>query len=264
MINNILHGKTALITGASSGLGVDFARLLAERGCHLVLVARREERLKAVQHELVERYGVRVAVIPMDLTAENAPQDLYDQMRTSSVVVDVLINNAGYGLFGAFIDIPWTRQANMLELDIITLTHLSQLFVTDMVQRNFGYILQVSSNGAFQPTPTYATYAAAKSYVLSFSEALSYELRDTNVRCTAVAPGITATEFLSVSGQRPSLYQRLVLMKSEEVAQIGIDAMLQGKASVVPGWHNALAAWSNRLIPRRLQAAIAYRAMTMR
>jgi short-subunit dehydrogenase len=258
-----LQGKYALVTGASSGLGVDFARQLAARGCHLILVARREQQLRAVQQEISGRYGVDVAIIPMDLAQPNAPQTLYDQITASGKTVDVLINNAGYGLYGRFTEIEWEREKNMLELDIITLMHLTKLCVKDMVARNFGFVLLVASIGAYQPSPLYASYSAAKSFVLNFGEALNYELRGTNVRCTVISPGITATEFLKVSGQQASLYQRMAMMQSPDVTRIGIESMLKGKPSVVPGRLNALTAWSNRLMPRRLSAAIAYRLMTM-
>ena len=168
--------------------------------------------------------------------------------------MDVLINNAGFGLYGAFLEIPWERERAMLELDIVTLTHLTKLFVKDMVERRFGYVLLVASIGAYQPSPTYATYSAAKSYVLFFGEALHYELRKTGVNVTVVSPGVTKTEFLDVAGQQPSLYQRTMMMASPDVTRIAVDALLKGKASVVPGYKNAALAQSTRLMPRQLAA----------
>jgi short-subunit dehydrogenase len=152
----------------------------------------------------------------------------------------------------------------MLELDILVLTRLTKLFGRDMAARRFGYILQVASNGAFQPTPTYASYAAAKAYVLSFGEALAYELRHAGVSCTVLAPGVTDTSFREVAGQRTTLYQRLVMMQSRDVVRIGVEAMLERKSSVVPGWANVVAAWGTRFLPRQWSAALAYRTMTMR
>jgi short-subunit dehydrogenase len=259
----VLKGKTALITGASSGLGVDFATILAERGCNLVLVARREERLHALAEELTHKHGVQAHVIAMSLAQLGAAQDLYDRIGGLHLTVDVLINNAGFGVYGPFMEIPWEREEEMLRLDIITLVHLTKLFVRDMVARNFGYVLQVSSIGAYQPSPTYATYSAAKAFVLSFGEALNYELRATNVKVSVLSPGVTATEFLQVAGQRKSLFQRLSMMQSRPVAEIGIAAMLRGKPSKVPGVMNAVTAWSLRFIPRRLQAAMASAAMQL-
>jgi hypothetical protein len=257
-----LQGKWALVTGASSGLGTDFARQLAMRHCNLILVARRADRLNDVQQEITNQYGVDVMTIPMDLGEPDAPQRLYDATHEAGHAVDVLINNAGFGLHGHFIDIPWERERAMLELDIIALMHLTKLFGQDMVARKSGYILQIASVGAYQPTPTYASYSAAKTFVLYSSQAIRYELRKSGVSCTVLSPGITATEFLAVAGQERTLYQRLMMMKSADVARIGIEAMLKRRASIVPGWLNALLAGSTRLIPHGLSAAIASRLMT--
>lgn len=230
-------------------------------GANLVLVARREEQLREVAAE-AERHGVSARVVAMDLSTPDAPQRLYDQLEAEGVAVDVLVNNAGFGLHGPFLEIPWEREHNMLELDIVTLVHMTKLFTRAMAARRFGYVLQVSSIGAYQPTPTYASYSAAKAFVLSFGEALNHELKDTGVKVSVLSPGVTATEFLAVSGQQPTLYQRLVMMKSPDVVRIGLSAMLKGTPSVVPGFINAVSAWSNRLIPRRVSTMVAERLMT--
>ncbi len=256
-----LRGRRALVTGASSGLGADFARLLARQGCHLVLVARREERLRALADELRATQRVSVEVRPLDLTARGAPEALHARLRGERLDVDVLVNNAGLGLYGPFLDIPWEREEHMLRLDILALVQLTRLFVQDMRARGFGRVLLVSSIGAFQPTPLYASYSAAKAFVLSYGEALDYELRGSGVSCTVLAPGVTATEFLQVSGQKPTWYQRLMMMRSEDVARAGLRAMRARRSSVVPGVMNALGAFSMRFLPRRLAAAVAYRTM---
>ena len=257
----MLNGRLALVTGASSGLGIDFARNLAARRCNLVLVARRENLLRAQQSEIADRYGVDVEIVPMDLALPDAPQLLFDRVRETGKAVDILLNNAGLGLYGEFLEIPWERERNMLEIDIISLVHMTKLFAREMVARNFGFILQVASVFAFQPSPLYASYGAAKRFVLDFGEALSYELRKTNVKCTVLSPGITATEFLKVSGQQATLYQRLTMMRSADVARIGIEGMLKGKVTVVPGWANIAGVWTARLAPRRFATAVAYRLM---
>lgn len=256
-----LPGKTALITGASSGLGAEFARQLAARGCQLVLVARRAERLRDLQRDISTQHGVSVECVAMDLVERDAPQRLYDQLNSLGRTIDVLVNNAGQGLYGKFTAVPWGSLHRMLELDIVALTHLTRLFAADMVKRKSGYILLVASTGAFQPTPTYAAYAAAKSYVLSLGEALHYELRQSGVRCTVLCPGATRTEFFDVAGQRLTLYQRMTMMESSTVARIGIEAMLKGRSSVVAGRLNALFAWATRLMPRQMLAGLASRAM---
>jgi hypothetical protein len=254
-----LKGKTALVTGASSGLGVDFARELARRGCRLVLVARREELLKKLQGELQSQHGITAIVMTLDLGDEGAPQMLYDALKAQQVNVDILVNNAGFGVFGLELEIPWDKTRQMLLLDIVALTHLTKLFARDMVKRGWGRMLQIASIGAYQPSPTYAAYSAAKSYVRSFSQALNFELRHTGVSSTVISPGITATEFLQVSGQKPTAYQRLMMMRSDQVAAIGIKAMLKGRYSVVPGFLNRLTALFTMITPDPLNAAAAYR-----
>ncbi len=256
-----VKGRTALVTGASSGLGMDFARELAQHGCGLVLVARREDRLRDLQQEIVASYGVPVEILAMDLLEADAPKRLYDRLQEAGRPVDILINNAGYGLYGDFADIPWDRTENMLELDVMVLTQLMRLFIADMVDRNYGFILNIASIGAYQPSPTYAAYSAAKSYVLSLTEAVHYELRHTRVKCTTLSPGVTRTEFLTVAGQKPTLFQRLTMMESARVAQIGIRALLKGRSSVVPGAFNTAMAWMMRFLPSQLQAALANIAM---
>jgi len=256
-----LRGKTALITGASSGLGAEFARQFAELGCSLILVARRLERLQEVQTEISGRYDVPIESVSMDLTEEDAPQRLYSQLKNSGCAVDVLVNNAGFGLFGNFVETPWERVHSMLELDILALTQLTHLFVADMIERNSGYILLVGSTGSFQPTPSYAVYSAAKSYVLSLGEALHYELRHSGVKCSVLCPGVTRTDFLEVAGQQPTAYQRAIMMTGEEVVRIGINALLKGRSSVVSGWSNAFLAWGTRFMPRQALAAVSGRLM---
>ena len=261
MNDSSLSGKTALVTGASSGLGVDFARDLARRGCHLVLVARREDRLKQVQAELQGQYGVKVMTVMLDLGDPQAPQMLHDHLKAQNTPVDILVNNAGFGVFGMELDIPWDKTRQMLMLDIVALTHLTKLFARDMVKRGSGWMLQVASIGAYQPSPTYGAYSAAKSYVKSFSQALNYELRGTGVSSTCLCPGVTATEFLQVSGQKTTWYQRFIMMTSPEVAAAGIEAMLKRRYTIVPGFLNWLTALVTNLTPDPANAAMAYRLM---
>jgi len=258
MTHSQFKGKTALVTGASSGLGVDFAKLLAESGAHLILTARREERLRSLAQELQAEHGIDVHVLPMDLGQPDAPQQLYDEIAKRGLQVDVLINNAGYGTFGPFAEISWEREQAMLQLDIMTVVHLTKLFVNDMIARDEGWILQIASIGAYQPSPTYATYSAAKAFVLNFGEALNYELRNTNVKVSVLSPGVTRTEFIEVAGQRKTLYQKLTMMESRPVASTGLDILVRGKPSRVSGLFNRLTIWSLRLMPRRLMAAAAY------
>lgn len=261
MDGDILRGKRALITGASSGLGVAFAKDLAARGCNLILVARRDDLLRNVQREISDRYKVEVEIVSMDLSAAESPTALYEQIKKAGRAVDVLVNNAGFGVYGEFKDVSWEKEKEMLDLNMITVTHLTKLFLSDMLDRNFGYILNVASTGAYQATPLYAIYSATKSFVLLFSEALNYELKNTNVKCTVLSPGVTETEFHKVAGQPYGWYHRVTMMKSEDVAQIGIESMLKGKPSLVAGLMNAITIWLNRFSPRSLSTASAYHLM---
>lgn len=256
-----LLGRWALVTGGSSGIGVDFARELAKRGANCILVARREDRLREVADSLRTDFDVEVEIKALDIGTRDGVETLYDWTLELGHPVDILVNNAGFGIYGDFLEIPWESELAMLELDIVTLVDLTKRFARDMVARGFGRILQVASIGAYQSTPTYASYSAAKSFVLHFSEAINYELRGTGVTCTVVSPGVTKTRFLEVAGQKPTLYQRLFMMKSPRVARIGIKAMLRGRAHIIPGFLNSLVAWSARLMPRWVITRVAYLAM---
>lgn len=256
-----VQGKTALITGASAGLGADFARELALHGCHLVLVARREDKLRELQSQLQAAHAVTVRVVPLDLADAASCDRLHESLARDGVVVDILVNNAGVGCFGSFLDLPWDRQAEMLHLNMVTLAKLSHLFGRDMARRGAGYLLQVASIGAYQPSPTYAAYSATKSFVRSFSQALNYELRGSGVSSTVISPGVTATEFLQVAGQRRTWFHNATMMASRDVARIGIEAMLGRRYSVVPGWMNKITAFFTHLTPDPVNAAITYQAM---
>jgi uncharacterized protein len=255
-----LSGRHALVTGTSSGLGADFARELAGRGAGLTLVARHEDRLRALQGELAGR-GADVEVVALDLNQPDAPDRLRHETEGRGRPVDVLVNNAGFGLYGPFSQLDWERERAMLELDMIVPVHLTKLFLPGMLERRAGWVLNVASIGAYQPSPLYASYSAAKSFILNFTEALNYELRGSGVVATCVSPGVVATEFLQVAGQRATRYQRLATMDSPTVARIGVEAMLRGRPSLVPGRLNAASVWANRLLPRRVSAALAHRLM---
>jgi short-subunit dehydrogenase len=261
-----LAGRRALVTGASIGIGADFARQLAARGCNLVIASRTEARLRALADELVAQYGVAVEVIAIDLAAPGAGQRLFEDVRARGLDIDVLVNNAGLGMYGGFADQSLEQIRGMLRLNIDTLTDLTHLFLPGMRQRGFGIILQVGSIASFMPGPLYAAYSGSKAYVLSLGEALNQELKGSGVSCTVLCPGVTATEFFNAAGQnnRYSFYQRLVMMPSNEVARIGIEAALRGKASVVPGLVNKLQVFGLRLSPRWFSRWSAHQAMKLR
>jgi hypothetical protein len=252
-----LNGQRALITGASSGIGADFAKHFAALGCHLVLVARREDRLTALAAELRAAHGVSIDVIALDLSQPDAAQTLFDRLKAANLQVDILVNNAGFGVYGRFDGQDWARNAEMIALNITALTQLTHLYVKDMKARNHGYILNVASIGGYTPTPLYATYAATKSYVLDFSDAVAYELRGTDVSVTTVSPGVTRTEFFAASGQSLTLFQRVTMMESPVVVKQAVDAMLKRRRSFVSGRLNALLVWMLRFSPRFVQLPVA-------
>jgi short-subunit dehydrogenase len=255
-----VRGRWALITGASSGLGVDFAKQLAERGMHLVLVARREDRMQTLATELRQRHRVEVDVIALDLGKPESAQSLHEQTRSREI--DVVVNNAGFGLYGRELDLPWHREREMLELDMLTVTQLSRLYAQDMVRRGRGRILNVASVAGTQPAPTFAAYGAAKSYVINYSVSLRQELKGSGVGCTVLAPGATATEFFDVSQAAETLYIRIVKMGSEEVVRAGVRGMLQNRALVIPGILNKLSVLGMNLLPRSWVATIVHFVMS--
>jgi short-subunit dehydrogenase len=258
MMSDELKGRTALVTGASSGMGVDYARELARRGVNLILVARRADALERVAKELRDYHGIEVRVTPADLADGPLRVRLYRELEAEGRHVDLLVNNAGFGLFGTFVESNWERVNQMLQVDMVALSHLAQLFTPGMIKRRWGRILFIASTTAFQPLPTYASYGAAKSYVLSLGVALNHELRGTGVSCTVACPGVTATEFFQVAGQRQTLYQRITIMSSAEVANIALKALLAQSPLIIIGRLNVFMAWSTRLMPRTWAAALAY------
>ncbi len=252
------HGKTALITGASSGIGAEFAQQFAKLGCNLVLVARRTERLNDLKRQLSEEFGIRVQVVALDLSKPEAALSLFNTTQEQHIDVDILVNNAGFGLFGKFDELDWQRELEMIQLNIHTLVQLTKLYVKPMQQRNFGHIIQIASTTAYQPTPLYASYGATKAFVLAYGEALNYEIRHSNVHCTVVSPGITRTEFFEVSGQKFTFFHKLTIKEARDVVRIAISKSARGRSSVITGWFNTLLAFSVRFSPRRLATMVGY------
>ena len=244
--------RTALITGASSGIGLELARLFAADRSNLILVARSEDKLNTLANELSTRHGVNARVIRKDLTALEAPEELFAECQQANATVDVLVNNAGYGGFGLFAEMNQQFQLDMVQLNVTTLTHLTRLFVPGMLKRGFGRILNVASTAAFQPGPTMGVYYATKAFVLSLSEALATELARTGVTVTALCPGPTESGFQAAADLEGSRLLKFGMMSSAEVARIGYEAMNKGRVVVIPGVRNWLLAESVRFGPRAL------------
>ncbi len=247
-----LKGRTALVTGASSGIGEHFARQLAARGMNLVITARRTDRLEALANELRSKHSVEVEVVPLDLGQPAAASELFDKTEGASKRVDVLVNNAGFGTQEHFIDIPWEKTREQMQLNVMSLTELTYRFSKAMLARRRGWILNVASVGAYTPVPDYATYAAGKAFVRDFTEALAFELRRTPVRVCCLCPGPTATEWMQVAGQKETPIVRMVQMSAARCARIGLRALFAGRRNIIAGVMNSIGMWLLRFVPRRL------------
>jgi short-subunit dehydrogenase len=244
-------GHTTLITGASAGIGRELARLAAHDKRDLVLVARRRERLEELAAELRAAHGVEVTVLPVDLARPTTPKAIFEQVQGSGLALEALINNAGFGTFGPFVEADGARQLEMIDVNVRALVELTHLFLPGMLARKQGQVLNIASVAGFVPGPYMATYYASKAFVLSFTEALATELRGTGVTATASCPGPTASEFGDVAGDaRSKLLRRTA--SAEKVAKHAYRAMLSGDVVAIPGWKNELLAQSVRLSPRAL------------
>jgi uncharacterized protein len=248
---------TALITGASSGIGEQFARQLAKEKYDLVLVARREDRLNAVAEEAKKLGATRATTIAADVTGYEGAAGLYSEVQKASITVDYLVNNAGFGTRGRFDGLPIEREIEQIELNVTALVALTRLFLPEMVKRKKGTIINVSSVGAFAPVPFMATYGATKAFVLSFSEAIAEELNGTGVTVMALCPGATRTEFQKVAGVENARMPSFNWMDAETVVAQAIAAAKRGKSLCINGAMNFLTAQSTRIAPRRLAAKIA-------
>lgn len=233
-----------LITGASAGLGAEFARQCARRGEELVLVARRQDRLEALAREVGRSH-----VIAADLADPAAPGQLFDRIGAQGLTIDTLVNNAGFGLTGPFAGQPLDRQQEMIDLNIRALTTLTRLVLPGMRERRRGGILNVASTAAFQAGPGFAVYFATKAYVLSFTEALHQELKGSGIKVTALCPGPTRTEFGAVAGVTSARFDRFGA-DAESVVAAGLRGLAANKVIVIPGVTNKIGAQSNRLMPR--------------
>lgn len=251
-----------LVTGASTGIGLEMTRILAARGCDLVLVSRNAEKLEALARALRSQHGVTVHVCPVDLSVPGSADRVAHFTREQGIVVDGLVNNAGVGLYGDHLTLDPDALCNMLQLNITSLAQLCQLYGREFKQRRRGRILNVASTAAYQPSPYFAAYGASKTFVLHFSEALAKELEDHGVTVSCLSPGPTDTGFFSDVDKHAAHVQHFD--KSERadartVARIGIETMMAGRLSRIVGTKNNLRAWSTRLAPRSVVARFAKR-----
>jgi short-subunit dehydrogenase len=229
-------GKTALITGASSGLGLELARLFARDGHDLVVVARRREHLEALATRLAAEHGVAARVIAEDLADPIAPRRIFEELKERRIEVEFLVNSAGFGAHGPFVEADLGRQLAMVQVNVTSLMHLTHLVLPAMIARRSGRILNLGSTAGFQPGPGMAIYYATKAFVNSFTESLAYELRGTGVTATVTCPGATATEFGKIAGSEDSRLFHMGTTSAEFVAAHAYRAMMAGKAMSLPGW----------------------------
>ena len=248
--------KVALVTGAASGLGYELSLILAKDEYELILVDINADRLETVKAELLSNFGSKVQVLVKDLSQSNIADEIFKEIQ--DVEIDVLINNAGFGIFGTFINTDWQRESDMLNLHIMTTTHLTKLVLKGMVDRGSGKILNMSSLAAFQPGPLMSLYYASKAYILFFSEAIANELRGTGVTVTALCPGQTKTSFQEVVSEGNCSENKISFNMGcpETVAKYGYEAMQKGKTVAIPGTFNKFLSKLPRFVSRRMATAV--------
>lgn len=235
-INKTNRNKYALITGGTSGIGYELARNFARDGYNLILVARNAELLQKTTDELKQQFGVEITPLAEDLFENEAAERIYNKTKEMGIEVDVLVNNAGQGEWGPFVETELQRDLDIVQLNICSLIALTKFFLRDMVQRNEGKILQLGSEAGTTPAPYFSTYAATKAFVISFSVALSDELRDSNITITVLLPGATDTDFFHKAGQEDTVtYREKDLMSPEEVAKDGYEALMKGESKIISG-----------------------------
>ncbi len=247
--------KTALITGASEGIGHAFAHVFAQNGYDVALVARQSQKLQDLKKKLEQAYPVAVHTMACDLSAPGAAQVVYDGF-SKKFPIEILVNNAGAGLWGPFLETSWEKEAAMVQLNVLCGVHLTKLFLPHMVKRNSGGILNVASTVAFVPGPLNSIYYASKAFMLSFSQALARELKGTSVRVTALCPGPTKTGFLINAGRKKPSEQNLP--SAQSVAEFGYQALCKGKTVAVHGFKNKSMVALSRVAPKELIADLIY------
>lgn len=248
--------RNALITGASYGIGEAFARRLAAEGANLILTARSTDRLNALADELRKQHGVTVTVIAGDLAQPGAAQALFDETERREIIVDLLVNNAGFGAIGRFTELPLSRQLEMIQVNIVALVELSHLYLQRMTERRDGAIIQVASTASFQGVPTFTVYAATKAFVLGFSEGLWGECQDANVRVMALCPGPTATHFQAVAGTA-DVRDPKQMQTPEEVVDYALRALAERRSVAISGFRNRAMVFAERFVPRSVVTRLA-------
>jgi short-subunit dehydrogenase len=249
------NNELVLITGASSGIGLELAREFAKHGHSLLITATVEKELEGVAQEFTDKYGVEVSFVAQDLLRPNAAQELYDAVKAQGLTIEILVNNAGVGHGGKFWEQPFENATEMIHLNIEAVVGLTRLFLPDMIARGHGRILNTASVAGFMPAPLMAVYHATKAFVLSFSEAVATELKDTNVTMTALCPGATDTDFFPRADiVQSTMFQKGNVMAPQEVAEGGYQAVMNGDRVYIAGGMNKAMVFSRRLVPDSFMA----------
>lgn len=256
-----MREQTALITGASSGIGLELSRLFAGDGYHLALAARSAQKLESLAAELRQAHGVEVTVVPLDLSVPGAASEVFETLKARGVDIHFLVNNAGFGIHRPLAETPPDELTQMLQVNTVTLSELTRLFLPAMRARKFGRILNIGSTGSFSPAPYMAAYVASKAFVLSFSEGLAEELRGSGVTVTALCPGVTPTGFQERAQVGNMPLTRYGIVSAAQVAAAGYKALMSGRRVVVPGFANQLLVWSMGITPRFIAMPLARRLM---
>ena len=251
------NSTTALITGASSGIGYALAKVFARHGHNLVLVARDRQRLSQLASEVRQEFGVATKVIPADLSVSTSAHDLCDELQQASIKISLLVNNAGFDVYGHFCETDLTKELHMIQVNLVSLTQLTKLLLADMRQQRYGRILNLGSTGSFVPSTLNAVYSATKAYVLSFSEAIAEELQGSGVTVTVLCPGATKTEFHQRASIEDIRLLRFGVMGAATVAEIGYRAMMAGRRVVVPGLYNQVQVLFAGFLPRGVMVKMA-------
>jgi len=249
--------KTALITGASEGIGYELVKLFAKDGYDCVLVARNKQKMDQLAAEVKKNFGITTRVIAKDLSLPESAQEIFDELNAAGVPVDVLINNAGLGLCGDFAKSDMNQNMHLLQVNLLTLTKLTWLFLPGMLKRKSGKIMNVGSIASFAPSPNFALYNASKAYVLFFSEALREELKGTGVSVTCLCPGATATQWQARAGAVGIRLNKVRIVDAKIVAETGYKGLMKGKRVVVPGLDNKITVLSSQLAPRAMILKVA-------
>ncbi|MCW4025453.1 MAG: SDR family oxidoreductase [Candidatus Bathyarchaeota archaeon] len=248
--------KTALITGASSGIGYELSKLFEKNGYNTVIVSRNEEKLSALAYEINKEYKVETKIISKDLSHPNSANEIFNEIGKQELQIDVLVNNAGFDVYGEFSNTNLEEEMEMMQVNMVSLTKLTKLFLPKMKTNSSGKILNISSIGAFVPGPLNIVYCATKAYVLNFSEGLAEELDGTGVTVTALCPGATKTEFTKRAKNQDIKFFKSHVMEAKQVAQIGYDGLMKNKRVVVPGLYNKTQHFLIKLLPRKRVAKI--------